>query len=193
MDKIEHKEIVDYATTNAELVIARMPINLNEMEVNLPAKLRASKLNPLKKLSRLYEAMDKMAEYLHDFTACSSGCSNCCHYPVSVSSVESEYIRKNEAVKFNKNASTPNTSIHKGVPCIFLEGDKCSIYRSRPFACRNYVSIAATNKSCDVKYAFEYSLPIIALSGFKEAYDSIRIQSGDAHAPCDIRDVFTTK
>lgn len=190
MDEIEHKEIVDYASCNAERVISNIPKDLEEMEIKLPGKLRASKLSTLNKLARLYDAMNKMGKYLHKSTACSSGCSNCCHYPVTVSSVEAKYIRKNEKVKLIKKPPNPNANAHRGVPCIFLKRGKCSIYESRPFVCRKLVSMARTNKICDVKYAFEYPLPMIDLLGFKEAYGDIRMESGDAHAPYDIRDLF---
>jgi Fe-S-cluster containining protein len=190
LDKIEYQEIVDYTTSNCKKAIANIPVHLEKMESLLPEKLKSSKISPVKKLARLYEAMDIMAEYFDGFTACSSGCSNCCHYPVTVSSIEADFIKKNEKIRFNKNPPENTPSKYKGVPCVFLKGGRCSIYKSRPFACRNMVSMAKTDKICDVRYAFDNNLPMLAQLGFKKSYDMIRIESGDIHAPFDIRDLF---
>ena len=190
MDKIEYQEIVDYTTSNCKRAIANIPAHLEKMETYLPDKLQSAKISPIKKLARLYDAMEIMAEYLDGFTACSSGCSNCCHYPVTVSGVEADFIKKNEKLRINNNPSEPHPSKYRGVPCVFLKEGKCSIYRSRPFACRNMVSMAKTNKICDVRHAFDNNVPMLAQLGFKKSYEMIRNESGDVHAPYDIRDLF---
>ncbi|WP_049722421.1 YkgJ family cysteine cluster protein [Gilvimarinus polysaccharolyticus] len=193
MDNIEYIEIIDFATTNSQSAINSIPKHLELMESNLAGKLAGSKINTMNKLRRLYDAMDKMSAYLDKYSACKSGCSNCCYYPVTISDIEVKYIEKNEHLKRARVIPKSSKDKYKGAACTFLKDGKCSIYSSRPFVCRHMLSMAKTSKVCEPKYAFDYTLPLIRFDGFRSAYDLIKIESGQEINIYDIRDIFYRK
>lgn len=84
--------------------------------------------------------------------ACQKGCAHCCHVWVSASAPELFYIarivrsrgaatieRLRAAHEFTKRFGLEERHQHPH-PCAFLEQDVCSIYDSRPKACRLAVS-----------------------------------------------------
>jgi hypothetical protein len=190
MDQLEYLEINDYAERNSKKAISSIPNKLMSTQKDLPKRLAGSKLNPMSKLHRLYEAMDSMIIHLNKFSACKSGCSNCCYYPVTISDIEISFIEKREKIRRNLSPSKNPEDAHRGVACVFLDDGKCSIYSSRPFACRNLLSMAQSSKICDPKYAFDYEMPILQFGGFKQAFDLIRFEAGCGDEPYDIREAF---
>lgn len=193
MDQIKYREIIDYAEKNIRKAIESIPPKLDSMETGFPVKLASAKLSPLNKLGRLYDAMESMHSHLSNFTACKAGCSNCCYYPVTISAVEIEYIEKNEGLKRSSIVIAKPSVEYRGIACSFLKAGKCSIYSSRPFACRNLVSIAESSTICDVKYAFDHELPILHFSGFSAAYDMVRVEAGCGDKLIDIREAFRSR
>jgi hypothetical protein len=98
----------------------------------------------------------KLERTIHDIgpapIACKKGCAHCCHVFVSTTAPELLFIaklvrRRGDAVMARLQAAYAQTK-HLGAeerlrhasPCPLLEHDACSIYDSRPKACRVAVS-----------------------------------------------------
>lgn len=103
-----------------------------------------------KKVYWLRQAAEAMAEPVFALSACRTGCSHCCNITVPISRVEAEVIARETGARLNKNAGmkmgdesadlqaivSDMSAIYYGMPCTFLSKGKCSIYESRPLACR---------------------------------------------------------
>jgi Fe-S-cluster containining protein len=89
-------------------------------------------------------------------TTCLKGCAHCCHWPISISSLEGLLIYDwlVERLKWRsfKNKATEAADLVTGLthevwlysqrPCVFLAPDKtCYVYPVRPLACRTSYSI----------------------------------------------------
>lgn len=112
-------------------------------------------------LKKIYEYLDKYNQFVKTFTACKQSCSYCCYIPVGITFIEAEYIKTyNKTLKIDTQYLHPLKLIenHKTgkyfKKCPFLNSQNdCSIYKTRPFACRTFHSIdgpeACENKDVD--------------------------------------------
>lgn len=103
----------------------------------------------------LHRTASAWAEPLQAVSACRTGCSHCCHIPVTITRVEADLI----AQATGRKQVRPQRSVHlaqhdslesamaahdalrdpAGVgpgPCPFLANGRCSVYAVRPMACR---------------------------------------------------------
>ena len=91
--------------------------------------------------------------------SCERGCSYCCHLRVQirpheafvlVQHVEAEFgagQRARAIARIEENLKriamlTPEQHIRAGIPCALLEEGVCTVYESRPAACRKYYSVS---------------------------------------------------
>jgi hypothetical protein len=113
--------------------------------------------NPAAKVRALREMVEPLAAATKGNVACHKGCSSCCHVAVTVMAEEAEVIGKEIGVK----PSTPARFIgpddrkdtaanYYGTPCPFLVDDKCSIYASRPLACRTLYNMDKDALLCTI-------------------------------------------
>lgn len=141
----------------------------------------------------LYELIDNLID---SFTtrlrkdyhplACKKGCSWCCTQPVFTNEWELEYLKyfmrkrftgdrlvviKDKAKKKNEELSglSANILLLKRIPCPLLYENVCSVYPSRPMACRIYLSSDVDscieefrNPSNEKNYAKLYDFPLHA-------------------------------
>jgi len=131
------------------------------------AKLKKSFIKagrpPNKVFANTYKAscdeIDKVVGLIEANLSCKSGCSFCCKSEEINVSIEEIYMIAEMALKqpvhrqftlISKFATSQNTrNIYRqgqGAPCVFLDDDTCSIYESRPLACRSYLS--TDSKDC---------------------------------------------
>ncbi|MFJ1470134.1 YkgJ family cysteine cluster protein [Massilia orientalis] len=105
---------------------------------------------------RFYSAFDKMTARSPTVISCQAGCTYCCHYHVMVSATEvfaiTEAIAKlpaatRDVVMTRVHETAARTAkmdratyIHTNVECAMLIGGRCSVYASRPIACRGHHS-----------------------------------------------------
>lgn len=99
-------------------------------------------------VSLLHGTIDTTVRGLSDIPiACKKGCSHCCHIWVSVSAPEALYIAKllkerGETAIAKVRLANEHTkgydfeSRNNSYPCPLLDGNTCSIYETRPKACR---------------------------------------------------------
>lgn len=170
---------------NVEQVIRHMPEHLNKKEEKLLKSLRASKRNATDKLLKLYAFQEELEPHISKHAACRRGCSHCCHMPVSISEVEVKYIEKSTGIKRAKELIS---DIKIDSPCPFLEGDECSIYSSRPFACRSHFAMTSDNTYCKVEYRDKYEMTLIKNHDVELGYIDIVLSEGEMYR--DIRQIF---
>lgn len=126
------------------------------------------KFSGLKLLRRINEVMSKRLDnYIHDSPArksheCKRGCSYCCHVPVELNWYEAvrigvhlqEKLSGNDLIKLREECQTRSSIylrnkveyVKNRVGCALLNNEKeCSIYDSRPFLCRQYLSTDVLN------------------------------------------------
>lgn len=183
---------VEYANKNQAKLLDHFPQKLIKLEDNIYSRLQKAKLNPLKKLKSLYDAMDKIFSYVDTYTPCKKGCSACCHYNVSVSEIEIAFIEINEKIKRSPFLSQKH-DFH-GEPCVFLnDAGSCEVYKSRPFVCRRHTVLTKTSHFCESVRSNSEEIPIIAFSEVNKAFDLVRMESGSSNKVYDIRQVFISK
>lgn len=124
-----------------------------------------------KKIHWLRREADLLNEAVQPHTACSSGCSHCCHIGVLVAEPEARVIAKelgmavkeppaerlvsvagalhDEDILNESKAQGKNISDHFfGQPCTFLKDGACSIYDFRPLACRQLFNADVDDLLC---------------------------------------------
>lgn len=99
----------------------------------------------------LRKAADVMLEAYGPHSACKSGCSHCCHIPVTISQAEAHAIGR-----VTGRTPTPPAKLQpveiRGYesPCPFLDKKTqgCSIYQERPFVCRSHMNMDEDELLC---------------------------------------------
>jgi hypothetical protein len=113
--------------------------------------------NPTAKVKALREMLDPVIAAASGVAACGKGCSKCCHINATLSAEEAEVIGKEIGIKptmpprFTKlDEGEEMMDDHYGTPCPFLVNQQCSIYESRPLACRTLFNMDADALLCTV-------------------------------------------
>ena len=141
--------------------LARVIAIVNEQ--SLPVKARHHKRvnavinNPVMsvaaKIEALWEAVDEVGALAAPHAACRKGCSHCCHTSVLMPAQEAALIGKRIGVKPAKvTGITGRHDIKAGYdnPCPFLKEGACSIYASRPLACRQQFNMDSDALLCEL-------------------------------------------
>lgn len=117
------------------------------------ASLLRSNGSPRTKFHALNEIMSDVRAVSAPFSACKAGCSQCCYQRVAMTQGEADAIgyRIGHAAKqLPASYKVPAVeAFSPATPCVFLKNNQCSIYDSRPFACRNLVNLDVDNLLCD--------------------------------------------
>jgi len=125
-------------------------------------------------------------------TACSSGCSHCCHLDVMVPRSEAKLMAKAIGQKLAENVSTfgieqaSEDRRHLGKPCTFLKDSKCSIYDHRPMMCRTLVNMDSVDVLCRLVPDVEVPVPYLNTMKLKGYF--VYLTQDEQFA--DIRDWF---
>lgn len=101
-----------------------------------------------KKIFWLRKSADAFNQAYADNAACLLGCTHCCHIRLQVSEQEAKLIAKETGhhLAFRRG----HVSLEPGYdnPCPFLLDSQCSIYPSRPLACRIHVNMDLDDFLC---------------------------------------------
>lgn len=154
-------------------------------------------------LRREADAIDAAAT---PFSACSSGCSHCCHIGVMMLATEAAVIGReigrvpvdppaDKSVMWDPNKGQTDferksrelTMEPVGKPCPFLSEDGCSIYAFRPLACRLQVNLDEDSLLCELVAGADIPVPYLNTSASKVAYV---LAVGRGHSMADIRQFF---
>lgn len=141
---------------------------------------------PLERLQRLYTFMEELYRFADKHTPCQRGCDACCHYAVSVSELEVQFIESRTSRQ--RGPTLKQIDQPHGTPCPFLRGGECSVYSSRPFACRRHVTLDDDARWCAVDVCHDIELPQLNFSEVISVYEKIVEDARSQHA--DIRGWF---
>ncbi|PLW67803.1 YkgJ family cysteine cluster protein [Pseudohalioglobus lutimaris] len=162
-----------------------LPQPLADKEERIPETLKHAESAPLEKLRHLYALFDELSEHTSRFTACGSGCGDCCRKPVSLSELEIAYIEAETGV-----TRSTTLIVREGVgDCPFLKDQRCTIYHARPFVCRRHATYSSDNYWCHPDRCNEVEIGLVKFSGMETAMRNLRTIAGAARI-FDIRDVF---
>lgn len=185
-ERIEYEEALRFAETNQRKAVAAIPAKLLAKEDRFIGQMRRAKAGPLKKLEMLYSLMGELSVAMSPFTPCNKGCSACCHYHVSVSEIEVDYIERHTRHRRSKILNQKQ-NFH-GQSCPFLEGGACSIYAARPFVCRRHIALTPNAYWCHHERSNQ-TFPLISFTSIDGAFDEIQLAT-NAESPSDIRQYF---
>ncbi|MBV7542045.1 YkgJ family cysteine cluster protein [Acidovorax sp. sic0104] len=146
----------------------------------------------------LRKAADAMSAPVYELSACTAGCSHCCNLTVPISRIEAEVIARETGTQINKKAgikvmddqvdlqsiARDMSEIYYGMPCSFLSKGRCTIYESRPLACRLLLNLDDDDLLCKITPGEEVKVPRMNASehelwgalalGLNQQYDDIR-------------------
>jgi Fe-S-cluster containining protein len=109
------------------------------------------------KLRFLRKSTEYLAEAMKGQAACSDKCSHCCNMPILISQAEADQIAKETSTKINKEIEYVHHAKmeYNGTPCPFLKDNRCSIYNSRPIACRVHYILDKDNMLCQIRQGID--------------------------------------
>lgn len=146
-----------------------------------------------KRLKMLRLLADKINDAVSSQSACRRGCDACCKIQVEMTGWEARVIAEElgievkEPPEYGGSDSRVLSLDLMGKPCGFLKDGDCSIYASRPIACRLHHSLNADAAMCQPTVNPEDSMvPTLNLTVVHIAY---AICSGSTK-PGDIADFF---
>ncbi|MDD4912345.1 MAG: YkgJ family cysteine cluster protein [Sideroxydans sp.] len=188
------EQLIETAIENARatyaIVASSLPKPLEKKEAELFDWYARLKGNPLTKLRALFEFMTTLYGTVARYTPCKKGCTSCCHYPVSITDLEIEFIERGAGIK---RAKQIRKATHPyDAPCPFLRNDSCSIYAHRPFVCRKHVTLTKTMHWCHPDRANTKEFPLLNFSEVNRVFDALVRETG-ATAFCDIREAFPSE
>jgi Fe-S-cluster containining protein len=102
-----------------------------------------------KRLIWLRRSADAFSNAYAPRAACRAGCSHCCHIPMTITKSEAMVIaRETGRVLQERDGREPDVEPGYNNPCPFLVDSKCSIYASRPLACRVHLNMDVDDLLC---------------------------------------------
>ncbi len=191
--EVERERDIEASNRNFDLIVERNPWIRNLYEVAAPILFKNA--SPRSKLLELRNLSDKVAAAVSENVACKgNGCSYCCYQAVTITSIEAGWLQEATGRKAAGNVRRGLDDLEQmradftGQPCPFLAKDgACSVYSSRPIACRLSMNIGASPFFCDTSIPSELSsVPALDLTQFWIIYSQITEKSTLG----DIRDFF---
>ena len=181
-------ETIEKSRAYTDAIIKRidreMPVELKRFEAGIARTVMKARGEPLDKLGELYRCIDKVFDFFGKYTPCKKGCSHCCYYKIDVSELEVEYIEEYAGIR--RELRDIRIFGTHGMPCPFLRGTECSIYRFRPYACRKHVNVDASDYWCHPSRCNGAFLMLLQSSESKAAYELLV----DTERLADIRNYF---
>lgn len=155
--------------------------------------IRTSNRTTRQKLRDLYAVADVLVAFTPEHVACKRGCSHCCHCAVQISKQEAALVGEAVGrVPADAPAMPDSTHVAWGYhnPCPFLRDGECSIYESRPLACRLLFNVDVDDLLCQLQPSLDHQvmMPQIDLRFLMETL--VCIVARDGLHMADIRDWF---
>lgn len=170
-----------------------------------------------KRIHWLRQEADLAIRAASEVSACSAGCSQCCHMSVAVSEQEARVIAQERGLALRQppaervftfdfrsldnldeqakaaQAMQDDARRFHGMPCPFLDpvgattGRACSIYASRPLSCRNLINLDSDELLCKLVEGANISVPYLDRT---ESQMISMVVLGSSVRVADIRDWF---
>lgn len=182
---------------NLAAILERGRAQLDRMESDVE-RVMAMNASKERKYIKLVEIADAAAAVIAPSTPCREHCSNCCFQAVAITAREADrigsYIGRAPVPQPTPDQLTgqgvvdllqANVKKYSAKPCVFLEGDRCTIYHVRPLACRTNHNLMDNADNCDVTTGIK-GVPMIDMGAVTGA--SVELDITRAFA--DIRDFF---
>lgn len=119
--------------------------------LDLPRKVAAMNARPMLRIIPILEVASQFSDAVTPYVACKRGCNHCCHIQVAITRTEAQLLGSRIGVQPSAMKTPrlrPQDSYSYQTPCTFLENGECSIYDSRPLACRKHASFEANEEPC---------------------------------------------
>lgn len=187
IDERDAEAVRAYAQENLSLATEAIPHDVQRLEDSLPSKMLVLNASLHTKVRHLHAAADTVMSYVLPRSPCRASCSGCCHSNVTIHSIEASYIERNTGRPLRRQPLPPE-DFHRR-PCVFLEGNLCGVYDSRPLVCRTHVAMMPSAYWCQPERSLDEPMPMLMLSGLRNALGEIVLQSGDTRS-FDIRQLF---
>ena len=119
------------------------------------------------KVIRLRHIAGEWSKLFSSKSACSSGCSHCCHLDVLVPTSEAKLMAKAIGCRISEpgeKRDMERASLQAsflGTPCTFSVENKCSIYAHRPMMCRTLVNMDSVDTLCRLVPGVEVHVPYL--------------------------------
>lgn len=138
------------AAVRGDAVQARL--DRHDLRVALLAHRACQEPNVAKKIRFLRQATEYLEQAAAGIAPCKDKCSHCCHIPLLISQAEMDVIAKETGVKVKRPAqySAAANMQYFQQPCPMLKNNRCSIYASRPIACRIHYNLDRDDILCRV-------------------------------------------
>jgi Fe-S-cluster containining protein len=179
------------ASQNMEAVKAASTPELDSLRRQL-RRAQTPAVPAASKVIRLRHIAGQWSTIFSSKTACSSGCSHCCHLAVMVPKSEAKLMAKaigihvtEPAEKLDLEGASDGTAF-LGEPCTFLVDNRCSIYDHRPMMCRTLVNMDSVDTLCQIVKGVDVPVPYLNTVEMK-AYFAYLTQTEQF---ADIRDWF---
>lgn len=156
--------------------------------------LTKTSMDPIKRMRKLYTWVDKLwNKGFKDAVVCKRGCSHCCYVNVSITAYEALYIEETTGHKIT-NGEHKKRGDYTLTPCHFLKDNECSIYESRPMACRVFGAFDSPEYCADPTFPAHYIISLVmpgagGMDAANHAYMMI-LHYNDGQPIKDIREFF---
>lgn len=137
MSQDDNLIVTDSELEKHGIKLGRVPAVKLQKKYDMILRLAKSGAHAFTVMDKFYEVADEMLAAAYPQNKCERGCSHCCYVAAGICGLEAKHIEdRTGAAITNWQSEKPNTKTWE--PCVFLDGDECSIYEHRPMVCRAF-------------------------------------------------------
>lgn len=188
----DHLPIAEAASlANLETAKELHAIELHDLQGLLRATSQA-RIGKDTKLGRLRFLAGNFSQVFSVHTACSSGCTHCCHIGATVPRSEAQLIAKRTGAKLREPThvhdilTPPVANAYTGTACTFLKAGRCSIYAQRPMVCRTLINMDSVDVLCRLVPGMQVPVPYLNTQDIQAFFGSLVFKDDCA----DVREWF---
>lgn len=147
--RLRAEDPATYSAAQARMDAVKEPLNLIAGRVATQTRAAYTAPQPRQKIHWIRQAISTFTAVVEPMTGCKHGCSSCCYQSVHVTDLEARVIAKETGAEMAPYVPPNDDRVRfLGVSCVFLQNGKCSIYASRPVACRLLLNMDKDDLLC---------------------------------------------